>query len=115
MDLLKEYKQNTTFKNEEDLLESIKDIFMFGSIKSEYKTNAIIDNKEEINQYFINFLELILSSNLVTKKTDRLTIINLIDEFNYRNEILDLIKQKNEPSLKEASKRLGKKFMSSEK
>ena len=87
---------------------------MLGAIKSEYKTTSTIESKEEINQILIQFLEYILSNNLVTNRSDKITLINLIDEFNFRNEILDLIKQKNHGNLKKASTRLGKKFMSSE-
>jgi|SRR5690606_20545998 len=114
MDLVKEYKRNTLFKNENEIFESLKDVFTFGIIKSEYKTDAIIQNKEEINDTLVQFLESLLSKNLVNNKNDKITLINLIDEFNFRNEILDLIRKKNHKNLKKTSERLGKKFMSLE-
>ncbi len=115
MDLVKEYKRNTVFKNDNEIFESLRNVFMFGEIKSEYKSDSVIEHKEEINQTLIKFFEDILARNLVSNKNDKITLINLIDEFNFRNEILDLIKKKNEKHLNKTSSRLGKKFMSSEK
>ena len=114
MDLVKEYKRNSIFKNEDEIFESLKNVFTFGAIKSEYKTDSIIENKEEINQILIKSLEYLLAQNLVSNKNDKITLINLIDEFNFRNEILELIREKNHKNLKITSQRLGKKFMSSE-
>lgn len=115
MDLVEEYNRNTKFKDENEIFESLKHVFMFGSIKSEYTTDSIITKKEEINQSLISVLEFILSKNLVTSKSDKLTLINLIDDLNYRNEILDLIRTKNHKNLNKTSQRLGNKFMSSKK
>ena len=105
MDLIKEYKEKSTFKNEKDILESLSHIFMLGEVKSEYKRNQTISNKGAI-----------LSDDLISNKKDKLTIINLLDELNYRNEILELIASKKgykEKEIKEISERLGNKFMSS--
>ena len=113
MDLVKEYKNNSVFKNEKAILESLTNVFMLGTIKSEYKKNQTIDNKEEINELIIHLLENLLSNDFVTNQKDKLTIINLLDEFNYRNEILELIKKKNNSELIETSNRLGSKFISS--
>ena len=115
MDLVKEYKRNTAFKNDNDLYASLIDIFKFGTIKSEYKDLVTIENKEEINQVFVSFLNTLLSTNLVTNRKDKLILINLIDELHFRNEILEMIKLRNEKAHIAASKRLGKKFMSSVK
>ena len=117
MDLVKEYKEKSTFKNE-DIFESLTRIFTFGAIKSEYKSAQKIHNKEAVNSLIINLLEHILSDNLATTKKDKLTVINLLDELNFRNEILHLIANKNlsqDLDIKKTSDRLGKKFMSSEK
>lgn len=117
MDLVKEYKEKSIFKNEKDICESLIHIFKFGTIKSEYKNSRIIHHKEEINDLTIIFLEKLLSNDLATTKKDKLTVINLLDELNYRNEILHLIETKNISSIddKKASDRIGKKFMSSVK
>jgi hypothetical protein len=118
MDLVKEYKEKSTFKNEQDIFESLTHVFMFGSIKSEYKSTQIIHNKEEMNSLIIKLLEQILSNDLANTRKDKLTIINLLDELNFRNEILHLIASKNlsqNVDIKESSDRLGKKFMSSVK
>ena len=116
MDLIKEYKEKSTFKNEKDILESLSHIFMLGEVKSEYKRNQTISNKEAINSLIIRLLEEILSDDLITNKKDKLTVINLLDELNYRNEILELIasqKGYKEKEIKEISERLGNKFISS--
>ena len=112
MDLIKEYNRNKTFKNDEEFFESLRDIFMFGNIKSEYKSNHFIENKELINSIFVNFLESLLSQDIISNKKEKIAVINFISEFNFRNEILELLKQKNTDNIL-ASKRLGAKFMSS--
>lgn len=118
MDLVKEYKEKSNFKNEREIFESLTHIFMFGTIKSEYKNTQTINNKEEVNMLIIKLLENILSDDLASTKKDKLTVINLLDELNFRNEILHLIADKNfsqDTDIKSASERLGKKFMSSVK
>lgn len=112
MDLIKEYNKNRTFKNDSDFLEGLKDVFMFGNIKSEYKNNDVIDSKELINSIFIDFLKSLLSKELLTSRKEKLAAINLISEMDFRNEILELIKEKNN-NMAQISERLGAKFMSS--
>ncbi|MCT3805539.1 hypothetical protein CMU96_06920 [Elizabethkingia anophelis] len=112
MDLIKEYNKNRTFKNDSDFFESLKDIFMFGNIKSEYKSNNLIDNKELINSILIDFLKNLLSKELLTNRKEKTAAINLISEMDFRNEILELIKEKNNNTV-QISERLGAKFMSS--
>ena len=85
---------------------------MLGHFKSEYKNENIIENKEIINSIFIDFLESVLSKDLLTNKKEKVSVINFISEFNFRNEILEMMKDKNKNSL-QASKRLWSKFMSS--
>lgn len=113
MDLVKDYKANTNFKNVEDVFKSLASVFMFGSIKSNYKREKTIKNKEEINDLTIQFLENILDNELANTKQEELTVISLLDELNYRNELLHLMEKENQSSVKKAAKRIGKKFMSS--
>lgn len=114
MDLVKEYKENSIFKNEQDLFETLTHIFTIGSIKSEYKRPQIIHNKLEINYLIIEFLENLLLKDLGTTKKEKLSVINLLDELNLRNEILHLIENKiNSEDIAKSSERLGQKFMSS--
>lgn len=118
MDLVKEYKEKSAFKNDEEIFESLIHIFTFGTIKSEYKSAQTIHNKEFVNSLIIKFLEQILSDDLATTKKDKLAVINLLDELNFRNEILHLMASKNlfkDENIKKASYRIGRKFMSSEK
>ena len=116
MDLVKEYKEKSIFKNEKDIFESLTHIFSFGTIKSEYKSSQVIQNKEEVNELIIKLLENILSNDLATTKKDKLTVIKLLDELTFRNEILHLIADKNlSHDLKKTSDRIGEKFMSSVK
>jgi hypothetical protein len=71
-----------------------------------------------VNSLFFFFFEQILSNNLATTSEDKLTILNLLDEFNFRNEILHQLATKKisqNLDIKETSDRLGKKFMSSVK
>ena len=113
MDLVKEYKENTNFKSVEDIFKSLASVFMFGSIKSDYKRGKTIKNKEEINDLTIRYLENILTNDLTSTKQEKLTVISLLDELNYRNEVLQLMEKQNQSSVKKASKTIGKKFMSS--
>jgi hypothetical protein len=113
VDLAKKYKEKTNFKNEEDISKSLANIFMFGTIKSDYKSSSVIKKKEELNELIINLLEEILSNDSLNTKKEKLEIINLLDELNFRNEILQMMEKKNVSDIKKASKRIGKKFMSS--
>lgn len=115
MDLVKEYREKSIFKNKNEIFESLTHIFTFGVINSEYKKNKTIHNKEEVNVLIIKFLEDILSNDLATTQKDKLVVINLIDELSFRNEILNLIEKKNFHSsdMEKTSNRIGKKFMSS--
>lgn len=114
MDLVKEYKENSIFKNKQDIFETLTRIFTIGTIKSEYKKPHIIHNKQEINDLTIKFLENLLLNDLATTKREKLSVINLLDELNLRNEILHLIENKiNSEDTAKSSERLGKKFMSS--
>ena len=116
MDLIKEYTQKSTFKNDADFYESLTQIFKLGTIKSDFKTLDILHSKEAFNSLTIKFLESILSAELATTIQEKVAIINLLDELNFRNEIIHLIANKDfEGKLEETSKRLGKKFMSSVK
>lgn len=114
MDLVKEYQDNTNFKSVEDMLKSLSSVFMFGSIRSQYKRKKTIKNKEGINELAIQFLENILSNNLATTKEEKLTVINLLDELNYRNEVLHLMEEQQQEEITKAAKTIGKKFMTSE-
>ncbi|SFD09876.1 hypothetical protein [Flavobacterium phragmitis] len=118
MDLVKEYNEKSHFKDFKDIFESLTQVFMLGTIKSDYKSAQIIHKKEEINSHAIKFIEEILSNDLITAKKDKLALINLLDDLNYRNEILHLMASKNTQeleSLKKSSERMGRKFMSSVK
>lgn len=119
MDLVKEYNEKSHFKNVKDIFEILAEVFMSGAIKSEYKSSRTIENKEEINSLLIKLLEDILANDLATTKKNRLSVIDLLDDLNYRNEILHLMASKNslkvDESLKKTSERMGRKFMSSEK
>lgn len=114
MDLVKEYNDNTYFKSEKDLIESLTAVFNFGKINTAKKDKNTIENKEELNNLTIQFLENILKENLIQTTKEKLVVIQLLSELNYRNEILEYIKS-NKLSIqsKEAAERLGKKFMSS--
>lgn len=113
MDLVKDYKENTNYKSVEDIFKSLSNVFMFGSIKSAYKSEKTIKNKEEINELTIQFLENILNKDLAKTKQEKLTIISLLDEMNYRNEVLQLMENEQEKSINKAAKSIGKKFTSS--
>jgi hypothetical protein len=66
----------------------------------------------------IKFLEGVLSNDLADTKKRKLSVINLLDEFNYRNEILHLMAVKNSSKgteFEKTSERMGRKFMSSVK
>lgn len=114
MDLVKEYQKNTNFKTMEDILKSLSAVFMFGTIKSQYKREKTIKDKEDINVLTIQFLESILSKDLATTKQDKLTVISLLDELNYRNEVLHLMEEENQSSIETAGKTIGRKFISSD-
>ncbi|MCC9019139.1 hypothetical protein [Flavobacterium lipolyticum] len=118
MDLVKEYNEKSHFKNANDIFEVLADVLMSGTIKSEYKNPHTIENKEGINSLVIKFLEDVLSNDLANTKKRKLSVINLLDEFNYRNEILHLMAVKNSSKgneLEKTSERMGRKFMSSVK
>lgn len=114
MSLVKEYQENTNFKTMEDMFKSLSSVFMFGSIKSQYKSEKTIKNKEEINDLTIQFLENILSNNLASTKQDKITVISLLNELNYRNEVLHLMEIEKQDNLEKASETIGKKFASSD-
>lgn len=113
MDILKEYNRNSKFKSKEDYYKIVAQIFQLGAVKSEYKDQDTLSNKENINKLLVGFLENLLSNDMVQNKKDKLAVINLLDELNFRNEILGMIEAKNSKNTKAASKRIGKKFMSS--
>lgn len=113
MDLVKEYKENTNFKTMDDVLKSLANVFMFGSIKSEYKKEKTIKNKEDLNDLTIQFLENILSNGLAGTKQEKLAVMTLLDELIYRNEVLRMMEKEKQSSVKKASKTIGKKFISS--
>lgn len=114
MNLVKEYKEHTNFKTMEDMFKSLSSVFMFGSIKSQYKSEKTIKIKEDINDLTIQFLENILSSSLASTKQEKITIMSLLDELNYRNEVLHLMEKEKQAEVKKAAETMGKKFTSSD-
>ena len=113
MNLVKEYKANTNFKTNEDVVKVLTNVINLGEIKSTYKKGKTIRIKEEINNFAIQFLENILSNNLASTKREKLILISLLDELNYRNEVLQLMGKENQASVKKAATSIGKKFISS--
>ncbi len=114
MDLIKKYQHNTDFKSDLDFLKSLAIIFNYGNIKKDKNGVTTKENKIAFNNLTIQFLENILKENLIQTTKEKLVVIQLLSELNYRNEILESIKS-NKLSIqsKEAAERLGKKFMSS--
>ncbi|AWK03307.1 hypothetical protein HYN56_03355 [Flavobacterium crocinum] len=122
MDLVKEYKEKSNFKNEREVLAVITSVFaeLFerGTIRSEYKSEHTINKKEDVNSFNVKLLEYILSNDFVTSKETKLNVVKLLDDLNYRIELLHLMNESNKSALKdlkETSERMGRKFMSSEK
>lgn len=113
MDLVKDYKENTNYKSVEDVFKSLSNVFMFGSIKSAYKSEKTIKSKEGLNELTIQFLESILKKDLAKTKQEKLAVISLLDEMNYRNEVLQLMEKGQGENIDKAAKNIGKKFMSS--
>ncbi|MFB9077699.1 hypothetical protein ACFFLS_00685 [Flavobacterium procerum] len=122
MDLVKEYKEKSNFKDVKEvsavLATVFTDLFVLGTIKSDYKSKQTISKKEDVNSRTIKLLEYILSNDFVTSKETKLKVIKLLDDLNYRNEILHLMDESNnaaEEDLKKTAEQMGRKFMSSEK
>ena len=83
------------------------------NIETNYKSNIILDKKEELLVSFSQFLEKYLELQFLNSKKDKLELINFIDKMNMQKELLEL--QKNETNIsqiQEAGQRLGKKSQS---
>ena len=94
MDLIKEYTQKSKFRDEKKFFEIFSLALSLGVDESEYKEIDAIHKKEAIILLAINFIESILSADLAATKQEKLSIINLLDELNFRSEVLQSIANK---------------------
>lgn len=88
-------------------------LFQSFIITKKYKSFTFLGKKEELINYFTEFLEKFLDLQLVTSKRDKLELINFIDKMNVQKELLELKKNQITPAeIQLAGKRLGKKSQS---
>ena len=83
------------------------------SIKRAYKSEHIVDSKEEILNIFTSLFEKVLTERSLLSKKDKINVIHFIDKLNTQKENLEIIKGNIlTKDIKAASKRLGKKSQS---
>jgi len=113
MDLIKNYSKMTKI-NTDSAFSVFSTLFEFSEVKSEYKSIKTIKKKEDINNYLLGFLEKVLQQDFIKDKAKKLELIKLVDQLNFRNEVLESFKS-NIPkkALMTISKRLNSKTMSS--
>ena len=104
-------KQNNIQEQEFDNVMS--NVFKSFLIKGIYKSGTYLDKKEELLNYFTQFLEKYLELQFISSKKDKLDLINFIDKINMQRELLELKKNEIEISqIQIAGRRLGKKSQS---
>ena len=104
-------KQNNI--QEEEFDNVMSNVFQSFLVKKFYKSGNYLDKKEELLNYFTQFLEKYLKLQFINSKKDKVDLINFIDKINMQRELVEL--QRNEidiSQIKIAGKRLGKKSQS---
>ena len=104
-------QQNTI--DEQDFDKMSKLVFHSFLINRSYKSHSFLDKKDELLNYFTQFLEKYLELQFLSSKKDKLELINFIDKMNMQRELLEL--QRNETDMtqiKTAGQQLGRKSQS---
>lgn len=112
MEVVEKYRDKIQFK-ENELDNVIHTIVNFTNINKDYKSVSIIDKKEEMIDLIIPLLQKYLELNISMNKDTKLEIINVVDKFNFRKEILEILKGNIDINdIEKAGMRLGKKSQS---
>ena len=113
MEALEKYKQKIQF-NENELEDVIHIIFNYTNINSDYKRSSTINKKEKMIDAIIPLFEKCLELDIPMDRNEKISIINTLDKFHFRKEILEIFKKNIDlKDIEKAGIRLGKKSQSS--